>query len=132
MNLMAHLLALLVLVTGVCGIIVLAARWTRLLSDLLWYFILAPRTVSVAVLVAMIAIGTITSAVVRIDLVSPLAFSIQLILLPFAAVPLSDLIASWTKAPGGHGRKELGWKGYLFSSLRLAQKEAYTAPRTEE
>lgn len=132
MNLMAHLLALLVLVTGVGGAIVLVARWTRLFSDLLWYFILAPRTVSVAVVLAIIAIGMITRAVVDIDLVRPLAFSIQLILLPFAAVPLSDLIAFWSEAPGGHGRKGLGWKGYLFSSLRLAQREAYTAPRTEE
>ncbi|UYY77196.1 hypothetical protein [Sphingomonas sp. R1] len=132
MNFMSHLLELLVLVTSMVGTMFLVARWTRLFTDVLWYFILAPWTVSLAVLLAMIAIGTITRAVANIDLVGPLAFSIQLILLPFTAGPLSNLLTYWSEAAGGHGYKELGWKGYLFASRRLAQREAYAAPRTEQ
>ena len=131
MNLLVQLLTLLVLVVGVGASIALAGRWTRQFADLLWYFVLAPRTVSLAVLLSVIAIGASTRAVLEIALVGPLAFAIQLILVPLVAVPLSDLLAYLADAAKSSDAKNMGWKGYLFASRRRAQREAYAAPRNE-
>lgn len=132
MNLIGQLIVLLVLVVGVGTGIALTAAWAREFADLLWRLVLAPRIVSMTVLCGMLLIGAATHIVLKVDVVGPLAFAIQLAAMPFLANPLSDRAAYGIAGLRKSRPEGLGWKGYVFSSKRFAQSVAYAAPRAEQ
>lgn len=112
-----------------------AASWIRRFADLLWIFAIATKTVALASLIVIAISGLLIHILLRLPLVSPLAMTIILIVLPFAAIPLANVIARLATLPKWYQPStwpKSGWKNCIFNERRIELGRAYEAPRVAQ
>jgi hypothetical protein len=128
---MLDILIPMILIAGVFGSLALLIRWTRALAELLWHLTLAPIPVFASVVVPVILISTLIGAFTGFPPYGPAAMTAQLIITPFAAVPIANwfacLISGWTNKLVVGATK----RNYIYDSARLSQREAYESLRIQ-
>lgn len=126
-----EILELVLMIVVVFGALVFAVQWTRFFADWLWLIPIAPKLTICLSLVAVILVASVIRLIATIPLDGPLAFSIELAIVPFLAVYAVNgftflRVKYWIKA-----KPTSSWRHFIFISQREAQRDAYEAPRNE-
>lgn len=124
-----EILYALMLVLGVPALLALAVGWIRRFVELLWLLPLRPVIIATTVLALLGIANVFLGIIFRLPSMRPLSFSLAVVAVPFAAVPLSNYIAY--RRRGGIDR-ELAWKDFIFEATRQEQRRNYEAPRSEQ
>lgn len=126
-----ELLGLILIIALVAVALGGGASWIRRFADLLWLLAIAPKAVALAGLIVIVIVGLLIHLLLRLPLVSPLAMTLILIILPFAVIPLANRLARLATLRTWYDPStwpRTGWKDYIFSERRLEQSRAYEAP----
>ena len=126
MTTLLELAALVVTIVAIFGTLAIIHLWLGAMAQWLWLLtIRGPlvAAVSFAVLVAtLVALQLLTG----LDMMTSLGFLIGLVAMPFAAIPLANLIA-YRLAPTAR-RVDPSSRNFIFADKRRRQSADYSAP----
>lgn len=126
MRTLLELLALVALIFGVFGTLLVIHLWIGAAAKWLWLVTVRGGLVTSVSLILLLLFLVAAQLILGIHIFSSLGFLFGLIATPFAAIPLADWLA-FRMVPADR-RTGFSRRNFIFADKRRSQSEAYLAP----